>query len=153
MPYLLDNLPPKNWPKRVASAAVIIHLIVVYPLYLNPVFYQCETKLRIENLLNAPQTRLKVLARLCLRAMLVVLTMCVALLTPEFTYMMSLLGSFASGTCMIALPFAIFVRLKHRQLPFLFRCLLWALVAFGVVISLMGVVATMMTGFTKLSQV
>jgi amino acid permease len=142
---ILKNLG-NSVPIKITEAALAIHVIFAYVVYMNPVFFLIERKVHLDQLAMKFEDRRKdanswyikwiyaspeLILRITLRTLVVGFTVLIAILVPFFSDLMSFIGGSAQVASILILPALIYLKLYRFKMPFYE-------VIFGIVIVVLG---------------
>ena len=131
---ILNNLPPG--PVHITVACCFVSsCIVSYVLILFPVFESCHDSLtaRIQN-----DKIPSFLTYAVVRVTIVLLTVMVGILIPNFFIIVSFLGSISSAFLSYIFPFVLHLKLKYKQLKIYQVCIACFFVFLGVIQMIVG---------------
>eukprot|EP01027_Heterolobosea_sp_BB2_P016050 GEZU01022902.1.p1 GENE.GEZU01022902.1~~GEZU01022902.1.p1 ORF type:complete len:470 (+),score=92.88 GEZU01022902.1:152-1561(+) len=127
---ILDNLP-HGVGKLIAMIAITAHVILAYPLPLNPVCLMLENE--VYKLDNKPR-KVELPIRIISRTVLVLFTVVVAVLMPYFGDFMSLIGALGVSAAVYILPVLFHLILNRASV----RWYEWIWAIFVLLVGLLG---------------
>ena len=131
---ILNNLPPG--PVHITvSSCFAFSCIFSYVLILFPLLESCHNSLtkRIQN-----DKIPSFLTYAVVRVTMVLLTVVVGILVPNFFIIVSFLGSTTSALACYIFPFVLHLKLKYKQLKIYQVCIDCILVFLGVIVMILG---------------
>uniref|UniRef100_A0ACD5Y6P4 Uncharacterized protein n=1 Tax=Avena sativa TaxID=4498 RepID=A0ACD5Y6P4_AVESA len=131
------NMPQQFVPSKIAIWMTIVNPYTKYALTMTPVALSIEEAL--------PKKMQNYLAGMCVRTILVLSTVVVALSFPYFALVMALLGSVFTMLVALILPCACYLSIKRSLVP------LWE-VALCIAIILIGMVCACIGSYTSIKQ-
>ncbi|XP_024318904.1 amino acid transporter AVT1C [Brachypodium distachyon] len=131
------NMPQQYVPSKIAIWMTIVNPYTKYALTMTPVALSIEEAL--------PRNMRNYLVGMCVRTLLVLSTVVVALSFPYFALVMALLGSVFTMLVALILPCACYLSIKWNSVP------LWEVVL-CIIIILIGICSACIGSYTSIHQ-
>lgn len=133
---LLDNMNEHSPVVKAAYAFITAHIVMAYPIPLNPVSLALESLLGIDRKTGAAELASRIAARTCL----VLLTVLIASCVPYFGDILSLVSALSIVVVAFVFPPLFYYLLyRHRGFTFAQLALMAFIIVFGVCSSAIGI--------------